>query len=155
MIYFAFGSNMDPAQMKDRCPSHKVLGRAYLPDHDLCFPRRSPKRGCATAGIAQAVGQEVWGVLYELDESDQARLHDAEGYAPGRVPDQNRHMLVEIAVRYGGPQGETVSAHIYLARADGIGAAPSSDYMRHLIRGAEHHALPAAYIERLLAVMAG
>ncbi|MGB2933386.1 MAG: gamma-glutamylcyclotransferase family protein [Methyloceanibacter sp.] len=75
MIYFAFGSNMDPEQMKVRCPSHDVLGRAYLLDFDLCFPRRSPKRGCGTAGIVPSAGKIVWGVLYALTESDLPGLH--------------------------------------------------------------------------------
>jgi len=152
MIYFAFGSNMDPEQMKVRCPSHEVLGRAYLLDFDLCFPRRSPKRGCGTAGIVPGVGKIVWGVLYALTESDLPSLHQAEGYAPGGQPEQNRHTLEQIEVRVGSPEGALISAHIYLARPDGTGALPSPDYMNHLIGGAAHHGLPPAYVETLRAV---
>jgi hypothetical protein len=149
MIYFAFGSNMDPAQMTARCPSHKVLGRAFLPDHELCFPRRSPKRDCGTAGLSRAKGGGVWGVLYALDEADLAKLHQAEGYSPDRGAGQNRHDYIEIAIRLEGPKGEEVSAFTYLARPDGSGAAPSPDYVRHLIKGAEHHRLPGAYVAKL------
>jgi hypothetical protein len=152
MIYFAFGSNMDPAQMKARCPSRKVLGRAVLPDHSLCFPRRSPIRNCGTAGLAPAAGQGVWGVLYDLSEEDLPRLHQAEGYAPGRSAGDNRHDFLEIEVRGEAPDGEKVPAFIYRARPDGSGAGPSADYMKHLIEGAEDHALPESYIRLLRSV---
>jgi hypothetical protein len=155
MIYFAFGSNMDPEQMTARCPSHRVLGRGFLADHALCFPRRSPVRRCGTAGLAPAAGQGIWGVLYELDPSDLERLHQSEGYAPNRPADHNRHDFIEIDIRRDGPDGEPVSAFTYLARADDSGAAPSADYLRHLIEGAEYHGLPKTYVEMLKLIESG
>lgn len=152
MIYFAFGSNMDPAQMRARCPSHRVLGLAYLEDHDLCFPRRSPSRACATAGLIAAEGRGVWGVLYALDETEIDVLHEAEGYVPDRPEHESRHLLVEVEVRHCGPEGDAVAAFLYRAQPDGSEALPSEDYMRHLISGAEHHRLPAAYIRTLRSI---
>jgi len=149
MIYFAFGSNMDPVQMAIRCPGHRVLGAAYLPGYALCFPRRSPSRRCATAGLMAAVERGVWGVLYELEEIHAAALHAAEGYIPDGPVHENRHLLVQVEVRHGGPEGEAVVACLYLARPDRSGARPSADYLSHLIRGAEHHGLPEAYVESL------
>lgn len=152
MIYFAFGSNMDPEQMRARCPSHRVLGPAYLPGHALCFPRRSPRRRCATAGFAAAAGKGVWGVLYELGDGDLPKLHEAEGYAPGRVAALNRHDFVPVEVRRGGTEGETIRAFTYCARPDGSGAIPSRDYLDHLLRGAKHHGLPRAYVAALQSI---
>jgi AIG2-like family len=154
MIYFAFGSNMDPQQMSERCPSHKVRGRACLLNFELCFPRRSPKRGCATAGFAPAEGEVVWGVLYELDRKDAANLHKAEGYVPGRAAEKNRHNLEEIQVRLDSVDGETVVALTYVARPDGVGAVPSQEYLDHLISGAQHYRLPKVYLVRLMAIRA-
>jgi len=152
VIYFAFGSNMDPQQMSERCPSHEVHGRACLPDFELCFPRRSPKRKCATAGFAPAEGEVVWGVLYELDERDTANLHRAEGYVPGRAAGENRHNLEEIQVRLDGLNGKAIAAFTYVAYPDELGAEPSGEYMDHLISGAQHHGLPEAYLVRLVAI---
>jgi AIG2-like family len=151
MIYFAYGSNMDPEQMRRRCPGHKVLGRAFLPDYALCFPRRSPVRKCATAGITRADGEGVWGVLYELDAFDQTRLHVAEGYVPGGPAGLNRHTVEFVEVR-GGPEGARLTAYTYLARPDKSGALPSEDYLDHLLRGAEHHRLPQDYVEKLWSI---
>lgn len=152
MIYFAFGSNMDPAQMRARCPSHRVLGVAYLHDHALCFPRRSPTRACATVGLVAAEGNGVWGVLYALDETEIDALHQAEGHVADRPAHESRHLVIEVEVRHGGPEGDAVVAFLYRAQSDGSSALPSEDYMRHLISGAEHHGLPAAYIRTLRSI---
>jgi len=154
MIYFAFGSNMDPGQMAERCPAHRALGRAVLPGHRLCFPRRSPVRSCGTAGLASAAGHGLWGVLYELAESDLVRLHAAEGYAPGRRAEENRHDFVEIEVRLGSVEGKTLRAFTDIARPDKSGAVPSADYLPHLIDGAEHHGLPNTYVALLRSIAA-
>jgi gamma-glutamylcyclotransferase (GGCT)/AIG2-like uncharacterized protein YtfP len=152
VIYFAFGSNMDPVQMGARCPSHRVVGVGYLHDHALCFPRRSPARACATAGLLAAEGRGVWGVLYALDETEIDALHEAEGYWPARPEHESRHLLVEVEVRRGGPDGDVVAAFLYRAQPDGSDALPSEDYMRHLISGAEHHRLPQAYVRTLRSI---
>ena len=154
MIYFAFGSNMDPRQMAARCPAHRAIGRASLADHRLCFPRRSPVRHCGTAGLLPAGGHVIWGVLYELAGSDLVRLHAAEGYAPGRRAEENRHDFVEIEVRLDSASGTKMRAFTYVARPDNSGAAPSADYLRHLIDGAEHHGLPNTYVAQLRSVAA-
>src|SRR4030095_9407406 len=38
MLYFAYGSDLDPAEMKAMCPGHHVVGLALLADHRLGFP---------------------------------------------------------------------------------------------------------------------
>ena len=63
MIYFAYGSNLDQMQMGQRCPDAKLVGLAQLADHRLCFPRRSPVRGCAVASVEPHAGGMVWGVM--------------------------------------------------------------------------------------------
>src|SRR5436309_7522291 len=45
MLYFAYGSNLDPEQMSARCPSHRVIGLAELKEHRLVFPLFSPRWG--------------------------------------------------------------------------------------------------------------
>lgn len=151
-VYFAYGSNLDPEQMRARCPRHRILGRAWLPGYRLCFPRRSPKRGCATAGLELCMGAGVWGALYELTRGDRAALHAFEGYRPDGPPEHNRHMVKQIEAALGGPGGDAVIAYTYLAVADDSGALPSPDYLGHLIRGGRHHGLPEDYIATLHAI---
>ena len=65
MRYFAYGSNMDPIQMKSRCPSAKVIGVAKLPHYRLAFPVWSNTRQCAVGSIAPAAGEDVAAVQAE------------------------------------------------------------------------------------------
>lgn len=152
VIYFAYGSNLDPVQMRARCPGHEVLARAVLRDFRLCFPRRSPVRGCATAGLAEALGGEVWGVLYRLSPDDLTRLHQNEGYDPGAPPGNNRHVPMAVEVLCDAMPEGRVRAFTYRAVPDGTATHPSRDYMAHILRGALHHGLPASYVATLRGV---
>ena len=38
MLYFAYGSNLDLDQIRDRLPDIRVVGLALLRDHRLTFP---------------------------------------------------------------------------------------------------------------------
>ncbi|HEY6798412.1 MAG TPA: gamma-glutamylcyclotransferase family protein, partial [Kineosporiaceae bacterium] len=49
--YFAYGSNMDQAQMTQRCPSARLLGPATLPDHRLVFNRSGTYRPGRVANL--------------------------------------------------------------------------------------------------------
>ncbi len=80
MLYFAYGSNMDCAQMRRRCPSAHFVGVAKLPDHSLAFSRKSTKRGCGVADVVEKTGHDVWGVVYEIaDPKDVSNLDRSEG----------------------------------------------------------------------------
>lgn len=153
ITYFAYGSNLDPVQMRARCPGHHALGTAWLPEYRLCFPRCSPTRKCATAGLIAHAGESVWGALYRMTVEDVSRLHTNEGYWPEGPPEQNRHIVVDIEVLRAGPSGSPVPAYTYFALADESGALPSTAYIGHLIRGAAHHGLPASYIAALQSIV--
>tara|TARA_B100000315_G_scaffold65392_1_gene59359 strand:+ start:3991 stop:4161 length:171 start_codon:yes stop_codon:yes gene_type:complete len=53
MLYFAYGSNLDNDQMKDRCPSAKDKGTACLKEHRLDFTRHSTRWDCAVADVVK------------------------------------------------------------------------------------------------------
>lgn len=145
MIYFAYGSNLNPGQMYERCPAHSTIGIARLPGHRLTFPRYSPVRHCATAGVEPRDGENVWGVLYRLGEEDIPVLHYNEGYDPYGPPDENRHELAKVQViRPGARVAQT--AETYLAVADGTDALPSREYMELVIEGARFHSLPRSWV---------
>lgn len=145
MIYFAYGSNLDPGQMFERCPSHSTIGIARLPDHRLTFPRYSPVRHCATAGVEPSEGDNVWGVLYRIGEDDIPILHYHEGFDPFGPEDENRHVLEKVQViRPGSRVAQT--AETYMAVADDADALPSRAYMQLIIEGARFHGLPRSWI---------
>ena len=154
MDYFAYGSNLDPAQMAERCPSATFLGRAVLEGHALAFTRWSTRRRCGVADVVPSPGDRVWGVVYTLSEADGLRLDGFEGYAPGRAG--NWYARVERTVAIDGDPCRPLAVATYevVDRAPEP-FTPSREYLGHLLRGAEHWRLPDAYLARLRSIAAG
>lgn len=145
-LYFAFGSNMDIAQMAARCPSTVAIGAAELPGHALCFPRFSPRRHCAVAGFCPSPGNSVWGVVYDVSEPDLRNLDAFEGFVPGRDPALNGYNRVQVDVHH---RSRVISCMTYAANESAAPGLTSRHYLGQLIAGARHHGLPPHYISML------
>jgi len=153
MLYFAYGSNLDPEQMTRRCPGHSVVGLAELRDHKLTFPLTSHDWGGGVASVGVAHGESVWGVVYELTEADVAALDGYEGYK-GTGDQHNVYdrdtASVQLVRADDGSFPRRLRASIYLARSANP-SPPSRRYLEALVRGARHHRLPDDYVTRLAA----
>jgi hypothetical protein len=151
MIYFAYGSNMNPGEIARLCPEFRTLGVARLIDHRLCFPRYSRVLQCAVAGLEPAAGEAVWGVLYDIAEADEPVLQHNEGYDPYGTASANERILRAVTVlRLGG--SEPVPAMAFFAVPDGTTERPSAPYLALIVDGAQYHGLPKAYVAALAAV---
>ena len=156
MLYFAYGSNLDPEQTQSRCPGAKVVGLAALRDHRLTFPRNSETWGGGTCSVQLAHGHAVWGVVYDLTEEHMQALDQFEGF----VGPSNQHNLydreqltVELTRPDDGSFPRRVRAWAYVARPSNP-TPPSRRYLDTILRGARHHRLPEEYIAKLAAVAA-
>lgn len=152
MLYFAYGSNMDGMQMRERCPQSRFLCIGSLAGHALCFPRFSARRKGGVASITPRTGAVVWGIVYELSEVDLARLDGFEGHVPGRQERLNAYgrQLIEIRPHSG---GGPLACWTYVAQVQSGGpflANPA--YMRHLLAGAAQWGLPDDYVAALGAI---
>ena len=156
MLHFAYGSNLDPGQMKDRCPAHRVVGLAELRDHRVVFPRYSESWGGASASVQLSHGQSVWGLLYDLDDADLASADRHEGFFG---PDDPRNayerepMWVELIRADDGSVPRRLRAAVYVARPGNPPPVntppPSRRYLDTILRGARARNLPEDYIEKL------
>ncbi|KAL4815523.1 hypothetical protein BDW67DRAFT_164136 [Aspergillus spinulosporus] len=80
--YFAFGSNMQLAQMADRCPSSKVFAKGILPGYKWHINERGVANIVATA--AQEGNESVvQGILFTVSPKDIKTLDNKEGVARG------------------------------------------------------------------------
>ena len=151
MLYFAFGSNLDPDQMRERCPGHHVVGMAMLRDHKLVFPLFSERWGGGVASVQLSHGKDMWGVLFELSDEDLRALDGYEGFrAPGDAHNLYERELiwVELVRPVDGSVPRRVRACAYLAHTANP-SPPSRRYVDALIKGARHHRLPDDYIALL------
>jgi hypothetical protein len=147
MLYFAYGSNMDWPQMQLRCPTTRFVGRATLRDRQLAFTRLSSGRGCGVADVVRAPGHKVWGVVYDVAESDVATLDGHEGFHADRA--QNAYWRRECSVHIEDDDRQPLTVASYFATSQADAPLPNRIYLQHLISGARHWRLPDTYIEQL------
>jgi hypothetical protein len=151
MLYFAFGSNLDPDQMKVRCPGHRVVGMAALRDHKLIFPTYSPGWDGGVASLQLSHGNDVWGILYDLTDDDLRSLDGYEGYhGPGAQNLYEREPVwVELVRPEDGSVPRRVKSYAYIARVAANPSPPSKRYMEAVIKGAIAHKLSDEYVAAL------
>src|SRR6202790_4952957 len=110
--HFAYGSNMNRAQMLSRVGNILEEHNASLPNFQLRFNKKV-RGGTAGANVQPAPGETVYGVLYKIDESTFRRLDRYEG-----VPEHYRRIEIQVTPD-GGPAspggGQPVPAQVYIA----------------------------------------
>lgn len=153
MLHFAYGSNMDWGQMRERCPSARFVGIAQLRDHRLAFTRKSTRRGCGVADALRDPAGKVWGVVYEISDLDVARLDSREGYQPGR--DKNSYWRRECMVFLGGADDGPLKVWAYFAEPQPSPPLPNEAYKNLILTGARHWRLPEEYIQELELIEVG
>ena len=79
-LYFAYGSNLDPAQMRRRCPTSAPAGPAALDGWRLAFGGHSRTWGGPVATLVRDRDEWVDGLLYALLPDDLAVLDRCEGH---------------------------------------------------------------------------
>jgi len=132
-LYFAYGSNMDDAQMCDRCPSVQFVDIARLRG----FKFMINERGVATLNADKA--SEVWGVIWEIQHSDISELDRREG-----VPTyySKKHIYVVDS------KNKSMHVMIYVDKRTARGPSRNG-YIDKIITAAQKNKLPDTYIDEL------
>lgn len=150
--YFAYGSNMNPGQMAERCAAARVLCAACLPGCLLAFYGRNRVWDGGQETVVQApkqvlgqcFGQAVWGVLYELSFGDAASL---DVWSSVRLDGGGAYF--HYPVRVLDATGREHTAVLYKKDVLGPPVPPSSQYLAHIVAGAVVNGLPEAYVDCL------
>ncbi len=154
MLYFAYGSNMDFAQMRARCPSAQFVAVARFPDHRLAFTRYAKDRRCGTCDALPEAGSAIWGVIYDISESDFDCLDRNEDYSPNRPVNENAYWREQRTVYRDGSAHHPLLVWLYFANRQPNPPPPNAAYLRQLVEGAKHWQLPRYYIEHLQQIKA-
>ena len=143
--YFAYGSNLNPAQFRSRAGQVMEEIKGELKNYELVFNHKV-RGGTASANIKQAPGKSVHGVLYRIPESAYRTLDRFEG-----VPIHYRR----IEVRVTAADGRDINAQVYIATKVEAGLKPAGHYLQSIVEGATQAGLPGDYIEQVRASAAG
>lgn len=148
MLYFAYGSNLFPARLQARTPSAKVIDTGFVRGHVLRWHKigddESGKCDMYFTGHAEDV---VYGAIYEIDPIEKFTLDRIEGVGEGY------EVLRDFQVHT--PAGQ-VEAFSYRVMSNWIDPdiKPFEWYKQFVLRGAQYHGFPAAYIDAIAATPA-
>lgn len=79
-VYFAYGSNIDDNQVKNRTPGAVFMGRGILHGYKLTFCSHSVRWGGGVANIEKDPGSTVYGVLWGFSKLHLSMMDVYEGY---------------------------------------------------------------------------
>lgn len=131
-LYFAYGSNLNVAQMAYRCPAARPVERFTARNHRLVFRDK--------ADMVHAPGFVLPGALYRITPACEAALDRFEGYP---------HKYAKIVFRLRA-DGRDHYAIAYRYRAQPRPCAPSDEYVGRIARGyADWNIHPATLDEAL------
>lgn len=78
-VYFAFGSNTNLAQMRERCPDAVPIDAAELQGFAMIFAGNSVAQNGGVATVVRAASSSAWGVAFEVDDRCLLMLDRHEG----------------------------------------------------------------------------
>jgi hypothetical protein len=154
MLYFAYGSNLDWVQMRQRCPLAKFVCRAKLPAYQLAFTIKDAERRCGVADVLPDKSKDVWGVVYELPSKEVKDLDKDEDYRPGKPYDQSEYTREDHYVWREGDAKQPLLVALYRGHPQLDPPLPNDDYKDLIVNGAKHWNLPTEYIRQLESIRA-
>ena len=138
-LYAAYGSNLDPAQMIERCPHSPVYGSGWLEGWRLTFGGEDLGWEGALATLVQSPGEHVFVGLYDMTDEDAKSLDAWEGADNG--------LYRKLRVRVHLLEGDKL---VWIYVLNGYeGGLPSARYLGVLAQAAENAGAPADYVAEL------
>lgn len=133
-LYVAYGSNLNIAQMAQRCPTAEIYGTGLLRNWELIY--RGSHTG-AYATIRRRKNSDVPVVVWNIKDSDERMLDIYEGY-PAFYFKQN--VIVEL------PQSRK-KAMVYIMNTQRLPGTPSSRYVQIVKQGYVDNNLDLHYLQ--------
>lgn len=122
-LYIAYGSNLNVAQMKHRCPTAKLAGTGILENCALDFRRMSSQ---AYATIHPQKGSYVPVAFWDIEQADEKSLDAFEGYP---------RFYYKRNLPLSSSDGFKREAMIYIMNDMAVPGTPSRFYVRTIYQG--------------------
>lgn len=140
-LYAAYGSNLDPSRMSERCPHSPLRSTGWLTGWRLTFGGEEHGWDGALATIVQDPFEQVFVALYDVTEEDMGVLDELESADSGLY----RKTKVRVATMAGSNLAWTYVLDAY------EGGLPSAGTVGILADAAEAAGAPADYVAALRA----
>ena len=140
-LYAAFGSNMDPRRMGERCPHSPLRGTGWVTGWRLTFGGEEHGWDGALATIVEDPIEQVFVAVYDVTGDDEAVLDSLESADTGLY----RKTRVRVATMNGEQLAWTYVLDAY------EGGLPSASYLGILAEAAQAADAPEDYVVALRA----
>ena len=138
-LYAAYGTNLDPARMGERCPHSPLRTTGWLQGWRLTFGGEEHGWEGALSTIVQDPFEQVFVAVYDVTPGDEADLDAWEGVDLG--------LYRKLRVRVATMSGELVVWTYVLDAYEG--GLPSASYLGMLAGAAEAAGAPHDYVAAL------
>jgi gamma-glutamylcyclotransferase (GGCT)/AIG2-like uncharacterized protein YtfP len=146
-LYAAYGANLDPARMQERCPRSPAAGVGWLEGWRLTFGgQHADGSGALDSGwngamatVVEAPGERVFVTLYDVHELDERELDAWQG--------ADRGLYRKVKARVATLEGDLL-AWLYVLDAY-EGGLPSARHLAQLAEAAEAAGAPDDYVSAL------
>jgi gamma-glutamylcyclotransferase (GGCT)/AIG2-like uncharacterized protein YtfP len=138
-LYAAYGTNLDPLRMAERCPHSPLRTTGWLEGWRLTFGGEEHGWDGALATIVQDAFEQVFVAVYDVTDEDEKSLDGWESADTG--------LFRKVKVRIASLTGEEL-VWVYVLDAH-EGGLPSASYLGVLADAAEAADAPADYVAAL------
>jgi gamma-glutamylcyclotransferase (GGCT)/AIG2-like uncharacterized protein YtfP len=118
-------------QMKQRCPEHHLVGQGVLRGYRWIISSRG------YANVIRSPSDHVYGLVYEISESDEETLDDKEGVNTGSYSKET--LVVEL-------NGSPTTCLVYVDPTKDEGKS-KAEYVSRINKGILDAGLPVQYVE--------
>src|SRR3972149_1093268 len=123
MYYFAYASNLNQKQMRERCPDSEPMFTATLPNYKLVFLGWSREWRGGKASIRLFRGEKVLGAIYDVSEQCLRQL------------DKYESSYDRLKVTVFNEDNEPVEAITYIKAGQSEETKPSAEYLAVIQQG--------------------
>ncbi|MCD8011677.1 MAG: gamma-glutamylcyclotransferase [Lachnospiraceae bacterium] len=137
-LYVAYGSNLNKAQMKHRCPGASVRGVGYLNNWELIYRGSGSGSYCS---VRRKKGKRVPVAIWYINDRNEHSLDLYEGY-PRFYQKQNVYVTLQ--------DGSRVKAMIYIMNTYARPGRPSRAYVYTITQGYKDFGLDIRFLQESL-----
>lgn len=135
--YFAYGSNLNKNQMRERIGEWRASERAVVKEHKLVFNVKSSRWGGLAANLikTQNAKDRVYGAVYRIQKEQLDKMTQFESTSPRDISVESG--LVEML------------AKIYIFKTIRESGKPPSHYLKTILDGLKQHGYSKKIIEKV------
>ena len=134
--YLAYGSNLNPVQMKERCPKARLVGTGQINGWRLTFQKSIS--GFYLNIVPSSADACVPVAIFALTDEDECELDKREGY-PNCYQKRSFKLVVNTGKRGRRP---AVDAFAYLMPKSRPFGVPANWYEQRVLKGYDHFGFP-------------